>query len=880
MNASEIRQSFLDFFREKRHTVVPSASLLPSSPNLLFTNAGMNQFVPYFLGQERVPYSPPRVADTQKCIRAGGKHNDLDDVGFDTYHHTFFEMLGNWSFGDYFKKEAIGWAWELLVERWKFPPNRLYATVYQPGMGDPANFDQEAYACWAALFERAGLDPQIHVVNGNRKDNFWMMGDTGPCGPCSEVHMDLTVDGDTRGALVNKGSPVCIEIWNLVFIQFNANADGSFLALPARHVDTGMGFERVAGIMACTDEFKRFDRPISNYESNVFRPLFEQIVILNGQIYGRNLPRSRVNLSDQEKIDVAFRVVADHLRALCFAIADGIIPSNTDRNYVLRRILRRAVMFGRYLGFGSESFLSKLAPTVVDIFGSVFPELEARKEKLVSILDSEESLFNHTLDRGLRIFEEEFNNRTTNVFPPEVAFRLYDTYGFPIDLTEVLVLERGLTLDLEAVEKQLEQQRERSRAAQEKEIIKTIEESVPTEFVGFSQDETKARLIELVKQDKNELAVVDRSPLYAEMGGQVSDTGTIVFPDGSSAPVLAVTRQGRTFYHRLASPVRSNVPTDVTLKVDQPRRRMVEANHTATHLLHWALHEIVGRDVSQKGSYVGPERLRFDFNSNSVLPDQLRRIEQLVNSRIIANETVSWVEVPYEQAKNRSDIMQFFGEKYGADVRVVQIGGNPGHLDGYSMELCGGTHVSRTGQLGLFHIASEGAISAGVRRIEALTGLVAVSYLQDQLDQRSVKVDELNRQLLDLKKSIDKERTQSLQREAEQIVERFKLDQKSIVEVVQGANGEQLQAIANSLKAKKFAGVAVLFGKEADQVHVLAVVDLSFTHKVQAGKIVQELTGLLDGKGGGKPDLARGAGKDSSKLDLAKARAVELTANI
>ena len=880
MNASEIRQSFLDFFREKRHTIVPSASLLPSSPNLLFTNAGMNQFVPYFLGQERVPYSPPRVADTQKCIRAGGKHNDLDDVGFDTYHHTFFEMLGNWSFGDYFKKEAIGWAWELLVERWKFPPNRLYTTVYQPGKGDPAQFDQEAYACWAALFQRVGLDPRIHIVNGNRKDNFWMMGDTGPCGPCSEVHMDLTVDGDTRGALVNRGSPHCIEIWNLVFIQFNANSDGSFSALPARHVDTGMGFERVAGIMACTDEFKRFDRPISNYDSDAFRPLFKQIAAFSGKVYGKTLPSSRVSLSDQEKIDVAFRVIADHLRALCFAIADKIIPSNTDRNYVLRRILRRAVMFGRYLGFGSESFLSKLAPTVVDIFGSVFPELEARKEKLVSILDSEESLFNHTLDRGLRIFEEEFHNRTTNVFPPEAAFRLYDTYGFPIDLTEVLVRERGLTLDLEAVEKQLEQQRERSRAAQEKETIKTIEESVPTEFVGFDQDETKARLIQLVKQDKNELAIVDRSPLYAEMGGQVGDTGTIVFPDGSSVPVVAVTRQGHTFFHKLASPVRSRFPIDVTLKVDLSRRRMIEANHTATHLLHWALHEIVGHDVSQKGSYVGPERLRFDFNSNPVLPGQLRGIEQLVNSRIIANETVSWVEVPYAQVKSRSDIMQFFGEKYGADVRVVQIGGNPGRLDGYSMELCGGTHVSRTGQLGLFNIASEGAISAGVRRIEALTGLVAVSYLQDQLDQRSAKVDELNRQLLDLKKSIEKERTQALQREAEQIVERFELNQKSIVEVVQGANGEQLQAIANSLKAKKFAGIAILFGKEADQVHVLALVDPSITHQVQAGKIVQELTGLLGGRGGGKADLARGAGKDSAKLELAKARALELTANL
>ena len=880
MNASEIRQSFLDFFREKQHTIVPPASLLPSSPNLLFTNAGMNQFVPYFLGQEKPPFSPPRAADTQKCIRAGGKHNDLDDVGFDTYHHTFFEMLGNWSFGDYFKKEAIRWAWELLVERWKFPPDRLYATVYQPEKGDPADFDEEAHANWAALFKLAGLDPRLHVVDGSRKDNFWMMGDTGPCGPCSEIHMDLTKDGNTRGALVNQGSPLCIEIWNLVFIQFSANADGSFSALPARHVDTGMGFERVAGIVACTDEFRRFDRPISNYHSDVFHPIIQQIAALSGKAYGRTLPRSRVNLSEQEKVDVAFRVIADHLRTLCFAIADGIIPGNTDRNYVLRRILRRAVMFGRYLGFGSAGFLSRLAPTVTQNFGSVFPELEVNKARLVSVLDSEESLFNHTLDRGLRIFEEEFSNRTSNEFPAEAAFRLYDTYGFPVDLTEVLVRERGLKLDLPAVEMHLEQQRERSRAAQEKEIVAAVEESVPTEFVGFYHDEAKARLIQVVKKDKNELAVVDRSPLYAEMGGQVSDTGEIVFADGSSMPVVFVTKQGRTFYLKVAGTVRYSLPADVILKVDQPRRRQIEANHTATHLLHWALHEIVGPDVSQKGSYVGPDRLRFDFNSNAVSSEQLRKIEQLVNSRIIANETVSWVEVPYVEVKSRADIMQFFGEKYGAKVRVVQIGGNAGCLDGYSMELCGGTHVLRTGQLGLFHIASEGAISAGVRRIEALTGLVALEYLQEKLDLKSAKIDELNGQLLELKKAVEKDRAQSLQREAERIAAEFPVDQRSIVEVIHDANAEQLQAVANNLKAKGFAGVAVLFGREANQVHVLVMVDSSLTGKVQAGKVVQELTGMLGGRGGGKADLARGAGKDLSQLEPARRRAMELTAAV
>src|ERR1700722_15039734 len=429
MTSSEIRASFLDFFKEKQHTIVPSGSLLPDAPNLLFTNAGMNQFVPIFLGQAPCPYKPARAADTQKCIRAGGKHNDLEDVGFDTYHHTFFEMLGNWSFGDYFKKEAIERAWELLVRVWKFPPERLYATVYQPGASDPATFDQEAYNYWAAAFKNSGLDPAVHVVHGNRKDNFWMMGDTGPCGPCSEIHIDLTETGDTQGELVNQGTPLCIEIWNLVFIQLNANPEGGFSPLPARHVDTGMGFERVAGIIECTDGFRDFTGIISNYDSDVFRSIFQKISQLSGQSYGRTLPASRLNLSGQEKIDVAFRVIADHIRTLSFAIADGIIPSNTDRNYVLRRILRRAVLFGRYLGFGSTGFLAKLAPTVVAEFGPVFPELNANKEKISQILADEEALFNRTLDRGLRIFEEHLKEHPTGEFSPEAAFTLYDTYG-------------------------------------------------------------------------------------------------------------------------------------------------------------------------------------------------------------------------------------------------------------------------------------------------------------------------------------------------------------------------------------------------------------------------------------------------------------------
>jgi alanyl-tRNA synthetase len=880
MKASEIRQSFLDFFRERRHTIVPSSSLLPTAPNLLFTNAGMNQFVPYFLGERKPPFTPPRAADTQKCIRAGGKHNDLDDVGFDTYHHTFFEMLGNWSFGDYFKREAINWAWELLVQRWQFPPQRLYATVYKPGPGEPAEFDEEAYGWWTEAFEQIGLDPRIHVIYGNEKDNFWMMGETGPCGPCSEIHVDLTRMGDTQGRLVNRGSPDCMEIWNLVFIQFNANQNGSFSPLPARHVDTGMGFERVAGIIECTNAFRDFDHPISNYESDVFQPLLEKIRELSGKAYRGTLPASRSNLTDQEKVDVAFRVIADHIRTLSFSIADGIIPSNTDRNYVLRRILRRAVLFGRYLDLGSDGFLCKLVPTVIDNFGSAFPELVTQRDEIVNILANEEILFNQTLDRGLRIFEEEYRKRTDETFPADAAFKLYDTYGFPLDLTEVLVRERGLTLDLATVEQRMEEQRERSRAAQERELVTAVEESVPTEFVGFDHDVAKAMLVQIVRQKEDLFAVVNRSPLYAEMGGQVSDTGELLFRDNRVVSIDGVTRQGQTFYLKLGEPIDANVPIEVLLKVDAPRRRMIEANHTATHLLHWALHEVVSKDVSQKGSFVGPQHLRFDFNSRPVSGQQLREIEELVNSRIVTNDVVSSIEVPYEDAKSRSDIMQFFGEKYGAQVRVVQIGGHAGQLDGYSMELCGGTHVMRTGQIGLFKIVSEGAISAGVRRVEAFTGLVAFHHLQGALEENSTKINALNRELIELKKALEKERTQNLRREAEQIVSAFPRDQRNIVEIIEGGTPDQLQIVANLLKTRGFSGVTVLFGKDTSQINLLVTVDPSLVKRLHAGKIVQELADILGGKGGGRPELARGVGKDQSKLAAAKQRALELSSGV
>src|SRR5687768_114919 len=503
MTSSEIRQSFLDFFKSKQHTIVPSSSLLPDSPNLLFTNAGMNQFVPIFLGQEKAPFNPPRAADTQKCIRAGGKHNDLEDVGLDTYHHTFFEMLGNWSFGDYFKKEAIECAWELVTGIWKFPKERLYATVYNPdkSKGDPSEFDQEAYDHWARLFTAAGLDPKVHIVNGNKKDNFWMMGETGPCGPCSELHVDLTSAGDTNGSLVNKGDARCIEIWNLVFIQFNANQDGTFSPLPARHVDTGMGFERVTSIIQGTKNFTDFkNEKISNYETDIFRPIFTRLEQLSGKRYTSTLPTDTLintplqrgesnasdvsngfnRLTDQQNIDIAFRVVADHIRTLSFAIADGIQPGNTDRNYVLRRILRRAVRYGRTLGF-QEPFFYKLVGVLAESMGHVFPNIRERQKHVEEATRVEEEAFNKTLDKGIQEFNEmvEALERDVSkvaplggyvIMPKRFAFTLYDTYGFPIDLTELMARERGFTVDVSGFNELMEEQRERARKAQKKEV--------------------------------------------------------------------------------------------------------------------------------------------------------------------------------------------------------------------------------------------------------------------------------------------------------------------------------------------------------------------------------------------------------------------------
>jgi alanyl-tRNA synthetase len=983
MTSAQIRQAFLDFFREKQHTIVPSSSLLPDAPNLLFTNAGMNQFVPIFLGKQKPTWNPARVADTQKCIRAGGKHNDLEDVGLDTYHHTFFEMLGNWSFGDYFKKEAIEWAWELLVDRWKFPAQRLYATVYKPGPGEPSEFDQEAYDHWARLFREADLDPAIHIVNGDKADNFWMMGDTGPCGPCSEVHVDLTPDGDTRGALVNKADPRCIEIWNLVFIQFNANPDGSFAPLPQRHVDTGMGFERAVAIIQGTKNLTDFSGTISNYETDVFRPIFDELEKLSGKKYASTLPtHGSGGEGEQEKIDVAFRVIADHIRALSFAIADGIIPSNEGRGYVLRRILRRAVRYGRSLGF-HEPFFFKLVDVVAKTMGDVFPEVREKQKHVKERIKREEESFNNTLDRGIELFEglvlfnsisaaateqgyqvkkeyfgrssdpnleeftiwlsqgpqpvvdldasqvragewREFISRTPAV-SAEDTFKLYDTYGFPLDLTELVARERGLTVDVAGFEKLMEEQRERARKAQKKEEI-SVEEDVlkgaPTKFLGYDFLEAEA-VVETVLPGKNDELniVVDRTPLYAEMGGQVGDRGLLHVPghdrtEVGQLRVIDTQKRGDVFVHR-AQVIEGRAPEPgeaVRVSVDAERRRAIQGHHTVTHLLHWALHEVVSREASQKGSYVGPEKLTFDFSSAPLTREQKRDVEKLVNEKIDENAPVSWTEIPFAEVRQRKDIIQFFGEKYGDTVRVLQIGGAPRALNGYSMELCGGTHVRSTAEVGPFRIVKEEAIAAGTRRIEAVAGDAARAWakeeaarqqekfeilarkksdigvlpavdessqtteLLNQIDARAEHLEKIQSEVRDWEKKGAKASEAQLKARAAEIAKELAAAHAAkgyVVAEVKDADGKLLQAVVDAIKPK-INGPIFLAGRSEGRVALIAAVPKESTTKFQANKLIQEIAPLVGGRGGGRSENAQGSGSSVDKIESALARAREL----
>ena len=867
MTNTQIRQSFLNFFREKQHTIVPSSSLLPDSPNLLFTNAGMNQFVPIFLGQTNCPFTPGRAADTQKCIRAGGKHNDLEDVGLDTYHPTFFEMLGNWSFGNYFKREAIDWAWELLVKRWGFPPERLYATYF--GGDDKTPADTEAQELWLNYL------PPSHVVPGNRKDNFWMMGDTGPCGPCSELHIDLTPNGDGGAKLVNAGTPQCIEIWNLVFIQFNANPDGRFTTLPSRHVDTGMGFERVAGIMQCTADFTDFTRTISNYESDVFTPIFRRLEELSGKKYTSTLPG---------KEDIAFRVIADHIRCLSFAIADGIVPSNEGRGYVLRRILRRAVRYGRNLGF-HEPFFYKLVDVVVENFGGVFPELLRNRDRIQATLRAEEESFNRTLDRGIELFEAVAASLPANNFPTADAFKLYDTYGFPLDLTELMARERGLTVDSTGVEKLMEEQRQRARQdhAKKKSVVTVASEGLevePTKFLGYDNLEAEA-VVEVVSPAEGEFSIIfNQTPCYAEMGGQVGDTGVIHVPGHDRSEigrlqVLDTQKQGELFVHRakLVDGRAPEVGEAVRVAVDAERRANIQRHHTATHLFHWALHEVVSTDARQRGSLVAPDRFRFDFNHPEKLSDtQLADIERLVNERIKANEPVYWCEVPFTDVQKNPGIQQFFGEKYGDVVRVLQAGGRAGKFDGFSMELCGGTHVRNTGDIGLFKIMREAAIAAGIRRAEAVCGKFALEFIEQQKAGAAAEMERAK--AFEQEKQLAKQRQAEMQAKAPAIAEELlgKLQGNLLVRNLGEADANLLRAVVEALKPKLTSAVVVLGGVAEGKVSLIcyATSDMVKAGK-NAGKIVGEIAKQCGGGGGGRPELATAGGKQPEKLAAALA---------
>ena len=904
MTSAEIRQSFLDFFAKHGHTIVSSSSLLPDSPGLLFTNAGMNQFVPIFLGDRAPdvskwagarPGKDTRAADTQKCIRAGGKHNDLEDVGFDTYHHTMFEMLGNWSFGDYFKKESLAWGWELITKVWGIPPKRLFATVYSPDKSkkDPSDFDQEAYDIWTKIFEKEGLDPKVHIVYGNKKDNFWMMGDTGPCGPCSEIHFNLLPsDDEAEGRkLVNSSSSRCIEIWNHDFIQFNANADGTFSPLAAKHVDTGMGFERVAGIHATTKGFKDFNREPSNYNADIFAPLFAKIAELSKKTYTGTVPTKREGLTEQENIDVAFRVLADHARCVSCAIADGILPSNEGRNYVIRRILRRGILYGKKLGLPTGFFEQLVAP-VVESLGGVFPELTQQQDMVRRVIRSEEESFGRTLDRGLAVFQKALSVATFDgliKIPGAVAFELYDTYGFPLDMTQLLATERGLTVDTEEFERLMDEQRKRGQASTKKIVIvaategdasATFEASLFTGYVIDTSSPVTAIVTDVVRSGDDVFLAFDRTPFYAEMGGQAGDTGSAVVAGQTLTIVDTVKDKAGRHLHKVASADAAHVtklgrhmPAELT--IDFSRRRAISRHHSAAHLIHWALRKVLGTHVRQAGTSKTPDRMRFDFSHfEAATPEQVREVERLVNEKVIDNARVETYETEFD--KKPEGTLAFFGDKYGRIVRVVDIGG-------YSRELCGGTHVTTTGEIGLIKIVAEMAIAAGTRRIEAVAGQAAFDFVATREAALAAVSAHLGGGTSDVVKKLEALLAQ--QKETEKLLKSFQqkalaglaeelatkaIDRdglKFVSAVVSVADAESLRSLGSQVAAKLGDSVVQLgavFGDKASLVAFCSPAAIKAGH--QAGKIIQTICAQIGGKGGGKPDFAMGGGKDVTRL--------------
>ncbi len=847
MTSQQIRQQFLDFFASKGHRIVPGSPVVPyDDPTLLFANAGMNQFKDVFLGTGTREYT--RAADTQKCIRVSGKHNDLEEVGHDTYHHTLFEMLGNWSFGDYYKKEAIAWAWELLTEVYKLPKERLFVTVYRT--------DDEALELWKS---ETDINP-AHILKFDEKDNFWEMGETGPCGPCSEIHINLSDNYDDP-SLVNAGSPLCIEIWNLVFIQFNRDENGDLHELPAKHVDTGMGFERLVAVIQGKS---------SNYDSDVFMPIISEIEKISGASYA----------SSHDIVPI--RVIADHIRTLAFAIADGAVPSNEGRGYVLRRILRRAARYGRKINLNNP-FLYKLVDTLAEQMGHQFPEIIENKEFVKKIIRSEEESFNKTLDRGIHHFEEitaHLKKEGKTEIPGADAFKLYDTYGFPVDLTRVMATEHGYTVDEAGFEKHMAEQRERAREATKSKIgtvniiaggldhFETIS-AEPTQFLGYETLSGQATVTGLRKEGDNELIILDKTPFYVEAGGQIDDTGVIRIGENKLVVDDVLKNEGKVIHVvDNSAGVLIDTGMEVLAEVDRARRWDIMRNHSATHFMHAALRNVLGTHVQQAGSYVGPDRLRFDFSHfGKVTKEELSDIETIVNEQLRENIPLTHHRnMPIEKAKQMGALM-FFGDKYGDLVNVVQFGDR-------SVEFCGGTHVHNSSEIGLFKVISEASISSGVRRIEAVTGAGVERFINQQFDKIHEANDTIEK-LLDDKKKLEKEIAAfKLQMKKQQLAKVIAQGESFeginlYCSKIEAESNDELKQLGDDLRDHMKSGVGLLLSVFDGKVGLVCVVtdDLIKGKNLSAGKIVGDVARIVGGGGGGRPQSATAGGKDITKVD-------------
>ena len=865
MESNKARQAFLDFFKSKGHEIVASAPMVvKNDPTLMFTNAGMNQFKDIFLGN--APRKWPRVADTQKCLRVSGKHNDLEEVGHDTYHHTMFEMLGNWSYGDYFKKEAIDWAWELLTEVYKLDKSRMYATVFEGSEEDGVAFDQEAYDYWKQYL------PEDHIIRGNKKDNFWEMGETGPCGPCSEIHFDLRdqeeVDKIPGREMVNMSHPQVIEIWNLVFMQFNRKANGSLESLPAKNVDTGMGFERLCMIL----QGKK-----SNYDTDIFQPTIARIAALSGKEYGKD-----------ELCDVAMRVIADHLRAISFSIADGQLPANAKAGYVIRRILRRAVRYGyTYLGF-TQPFICKLVDGLVKQMGHQFPELVAQQTLIERVIEEEEASFLRTLATGINLLEGVIKKSTNGKISGKDAFVLYDTYGFPIDLTELIAKEQGVTVDIEEFEKELQIQKERSRNAASQDIddwqeVMAISES---EFIGYDNLEANVRIARYrrVKSKNNEIyqLVFDHTPFYGNSGGQIGDIGYIESAN-EKIEIVATEKENGLIIH-IAKRLPENPTAEFCAVVDANARQQAANNHTATHLVDYALRTVLGTHVEQKGSMVTPQGLRFDFSHfQKVTTDEIREVERLVNRLVRANyPLVENREATMAEAEAAGAIM-LFGEKYGDKVRIVNFGP--------STELCGGTHTSATGTIGMFKIVSESAISAGVRRIEAVTGEVAEAMVYEAQDTisaieqvvRSPKLVQAVEKMVEnnaaLNREVEDMRKEKVVAMAQTIAsETAETNGVKLIKLTTNYSGEVLKDLAFALRQRVAERLVMVVGNVFEGKPTLSVMlsDDIVAMGADAGATVREAAKLMNGGGGGQKHYATAGGKNVDGVQAAMDKAVEM----